>query len=1167
MAENTLFIKISNDRADRFCVVTKIIRDEEGKYVLKEPENPHAAAHVMNIEHNGQVLTERYRKSGIRFAPAVRLENAVRIEWVTGRSFVEYLDELLEQGETEACIRSMREYFSQIFSLEVHEYREQPDSEIFFEADRPAEPIRAVNGIDIDMLFQNVIYSETEHTWTDYDYEWVLHCDIPVKFLIYRCLNYYLTTEKRICILTDNLYEQFDISEEERMIYAAMESQLQKFIAGEMIPLWKMYEKVGGPVLHVLPVTERWLRNQRAEVFFDKGQGFTAQNAGKVTVREFAPGKYRAHTAYPEGVGTVRFDPAQSACVLRVKCLKDANGESLPFDTNGLLREQGEYLFLHGDPQILVAVDGTDGYLEIEYEMTIIDAGDQSAQDEMGKCQQEMLSKESECEQLNMHLDAQKSQNENLLKQNANLQAGLSETQQLFLSLTQSTSWKLTEPLRKIGRMARKQKTRVHNYISRRMGKRYLMPDEESAYQNWIEDLERQESDNRELAYQPKISILVPVYNVLDKHLIPCIESVLQQSYPNWELCMADDCSTWDNVRKTLRKYECHEKVKIVYRNENGHISRSTNSALEAATGEFIAFLDCDDVLAPNALYEVAKLLNENPELDFIYSDEDKIDDDGKKRFMPHFKSDWAPDTLMAHMYTCHLGVYRREIAVRIGGIRPGYEGAQDYDFTLRFTEQTDRIAHISKILYHWRVRAESTAGTPEAKPYILEAARKTKEDALVRRHLSGELELIDGIYQYRVNYLCNVWPKVSVVIPSKDNYTILKTCLESFCRLTDYPDYEIIVVDNGSADETREKYQKLLDSYGATYIYQKESFNFSHMCNVGSSAASGEYVLFLNDDIEIIESQWLKRMTGQASLAHIGAVGAKLLYPDRKTIQHVGVINIDNGPVHMFAGFNDEPIYYFGKNRLDYNQIAVTAACLLIKKSKFVEVTGFNEELAIAYNDIELCFHLLQHGYYNIIRNDAVLLHHESVSRGNDLEDQRKFERLMKEQEKLYAMYPEYKGRDPFYNLNLTQNKADFSYGEYRQKTIVNRKTGCMKVPEQMEQNFQVCIDDVSLEEQLVVRGWFYLKNSRCTNGSIIYLLLRMPDGSAGVFDVNRVIRKDVAEAKNSVAYNCGFECRISYDDIDLRKEEYQIGIMVETPGIRQRKVHWTSAKTERCL
>ncbi|MCD8058793.1 MAG: glycosyltransferase [Bacteroides fragilis] len=685
-------------------------------------------------------------------------------------------------------------------------------------------------------------------------------------------------------------------------------------------------------------------------------------------------------------------------------------------------------------------------------------------------------------------------------------------------------------------------------------------------YQRWIECLERQDEPYRELEYQPKISVLVPVYNVLDKHLIPCIESVRNQSYSNWELCIADDYSTWKNVRRTLKTYEGIDKIKITYRNENGHISRCTNTALEMATGEFIAFLDCDDLLAPNALFEVVKVLNENPDLDFIYSDEDKTDDNGLKRFMPFFKSDWAPDTLMNFMYTCHLGVYRREMAVKLGGLRIGFEGAQDYDFTLRFTEKTDKIAHISKILYQWRVRDESTAGTPTAKPYILEAARKCLEEALQRRHLQGQVELVKEQYQYRINYFFESWPKVSVIIPSKDNYNILKTCLDTFHEITDYPNYEIVLVDNGSSEENRKKYEEITAKYGIKYIYQKEEFNFSHMCNVGAKYATGEYLLFLNDDIEIINEKWLKRMVGQASLDHIGAVGAKLLYPDRKTIQHDGVLNLECGPSHALTGFSDERVYYFGRNRMDYNYMAVTAACLLVKKSKYNEISGFNEDIAVSYNDIEFCFHLLDKGYYNIIRNDAILVHHESISRGLDLVDEIKYERLMTEQQKLYELYPQFsRGIDPCYNKNLCQNYVDFSFNDnVVESDIQNKKIAILGNVKQAKYNQEVFIDSVFFGEVVCISGWFFWRDSFYTNSSIVFLALKNDKGEAVYFDVERKIRKDIAEHLENVAYNSGFECRISYEDMRFNEESYQIGIVLETPRIHQKRVIWTEWNTE---
>lgn len=548
-------------------------------------------------------------------------------------------------------------------------------------------------------------------------------------------------------------------------------------------------------------------------------------------------------------------------------------------------------------------------------------------------------------------------------------------------------------------------------------------------YEPWIAELESKEVYDEVFSYNPKISIVVPVYNVLDRHLIPCIESVKNQIYTNWELCLADDCSTWENVGATLHRYESDERIKVVYREKNGHISKATNSALEVATGEYVAFLDCDDILRPNALYEVVKLLNEQPDLDFIYSDEDKINDNGKKRHMPHFKPDWSPDTLMSHMYTCHLGVYRRNIALEIGGLRAGYEGAQDYDFVLRFTEKTDRIAHISKVLYHWREREESTAVSPEAKPYVIEAGRRATQDALERRGWEADLEYVPVMAQYRPVYKTVGNPLVSIIIPSKDNVQILQRCLSSLTKLTEYKHYEIILVDNGSTEENRTQYQKLAETYSAQYVYEKMEFNFSRMCNMGAARAQGEYLLFLNDDIEIFQPDWLSRMVGHAILPHIGAVGAKLYYPGGDKIQHLGVVNILNGPIHPLAGENDYKVFYFGRNLIEYNYLAVTAACLMIKRDKFDEIGGFDENLAVAYNDVDLCFTLVENGYYNVVRNDVKLYHHESISRGNDLMSEEKFNRLMNEQHKLYLKHPQFNKKDPFYNRNLTQRAADFSY------------------------------------------------------------------------------------------------------------------------------------------
>lgn len=565
--------------------------------------------------------------------------------------------------------------------------------------------------------------------------------------------------------------------------------------------------------------------------------------------------------------------------------------------------------------------------------------------------------------------------------------------------------------------------------------RRFFSVGKRGSYKRWIKNMESNK-ENQELLgdYQPMISVIIPVYNVIENQLEGCIKSVLTQTYRNWQMCIVDDCSTMPSTKEVLRKYESNPKIKIKYRSENGHISRATNDGIAMAEGEFIALLDCDDLLSSNALYEVVKLLNYNKELDYIYSDEDLISENGKKRYSPFFKPDWSPDTLMSMMYTGHLSVYRKSIIDEIGGLRIGYEGSQDYDLVLRFTEKTQNIGHIDKILYHWRSRVGSTADDPKVKMYAYTAAKKVKEDALQRRNLKAELEYLPNVYQWRVNYYNELNPLVSIIIPSKDNYNCLRRCIESLAELTQYKNYEIIIIDNGSNEENREKYEELCKKFKCLYYYEKMEFNFSRMCNLGASKANGEFFLFLNDDIEIKESVWLERMLGHASLNHIGAVGAKLLYPNTIDIQHAGVVNYSIGPGHPLLGMRDDLEYYYCRNVVEYNFIAVTGACLLIAKDKFLDIEGFDESFPVAYNDIDLCFRLIKRGYFNVLRNDAILYHHESVSRGLDSKDDRKRERLDKERRKLYEKYPDFIGKDPFYNKNLVQDRGNYSIN-------VNRK------------------------------------------------------------------------------------------------------------------------------
>lgn len=670
---------------------------------------------------------------------------------------------------------------------------------------------------------------------------------------------------------------------------------------------------------------------------------------------------------------------------------------------------------------------------------------------------------------------------------------------------------------------------------------------DDTKYRTWIKKNEKDINKREELSYEPLISVVIPVYNVSENMLRMCIDSVRKQTYKNWELCLADDASTMPEVKKCLAQYEGKDKIKIKYREKNGHISACTNTAISMAQGEYIAFMDCDDVLAPNALYEVAKLLNDDRELDFIYSDEDKMSEDGKKRHQPHFKPDWSPDTMMSLMYTCHLGVYRKRIGDELGWLREGFEGAQDYDFTLRFTEKTDKIGHVPKILYHWRERKESTAINPEAKEYVKEATRKAKEEALERRGIQGEVEWVDGIYQYRVNYIPPKDTLVSIVIPSKDNFEIYKRCVDSILEKTKDIAYEVVTVDNGSSEENRKKYAEYAQKNSINYIYHPMEFNYSKMCNMGVKEAKGNMILLLNDDIEALDGKWMLRMAGHAALKNTGAVGAKLYYPDSKLIQHIGVVSLEAGPSHSFGQMEDEPVYYFCRNKIEYNYSAVTAACLMVEKRKYLEVGGLDETFAVAYNDVDFCYKLTEKGYYNVSRMDAVLYHYESLSRGSDVIDPEKYDRLMKERGRLYKKHPQYLRKDCYYSPNLTMYRADCSLNlgnEAEHDTNkVKELAGIKDVTDSGKAS--ISLEKILVQKNVImIWGWCVLKDVRYNNLHPVKVILEGRDKVYCV-DTSRIYREKMdrlsgVDAKCNLSSFC-----MSLKTEDIVEGEYQVYLM----------------------
>ncbi|OYY75587.1 MAG: family 2 glycosyl transferase [Gammaproteobacteria bacterium 28-57-27] len=564
------------------------------------------------------------------------------------------------------------------------------------------------------------------------------------------------------------------------------------------------------------------------------------------------------------------------------------------------------------------------------------------------------------------------------------------------------------------------------------------------AYEEWIESVEAASLPDKltiqstldAMRSTPSLSIVMPVYNTQEADLRACIDSVLAQSYPHWELCIADDASTKPHVRRILNEYAQKDaRIRVIYRPQNGHISRASNSALELASGEFVALLDHDDALSEHALYFMARAINDHPEAQIFYSDEDKIDSKGK-RFEPHFKSDWNPDLFYSHNYVSHLGVYRRDLLRRIGGFRVGVEGSQDYDLLLRCLPHVEaaQIIHIPRVLYHWRMVEGSTALASKEKNYTTDAGIKALRDHFAERGSEG-IRVSAGLLPnvYRVQRLIPVpAPLVSLLIPTRDRKAITEVAVRSILDKTTYANYEIIILDNGSVEpETLAWFDAIQRGIKSVRVIRYDHpFNYSAINNFGVQHARGSLIGLINNDVEVINPNWLTEMVSQACREDIGCVGAKLYYSDGK-IQHAGVIlGIGGVAGHAHKYFNQNHHGYFSRLKLVQNISAVTAACLLVRKEIYEAVGGLDEEnLKVAFNDVDLCLKVREAGYRNLWTPYAELYHHESVSRGKE-DSSEKQARFRKEVEFMQEKWGESLRHDPYYNPNLTLEREDFSIG-----------------------------------------------------------------------------------------------------------------------------------------
>lgn len=565
--------------------------------------------------------------------------------------------------------------------------------------------------------------------------------------------------------------------------------------------------------------------------------------------------------------------------------------------------------------------------------------------------------------------------------------------------------------------------------------KKKLLKSDERIYADWFHtmranSLELMQQRKTKFDYEPKFSILVPVYNTPLRFLRDMIQSVLRQSYRNWELCIVNASPENEKLSKELHLWQQSDvRIHVKELQKNQGIAENTNAAFEMAAGEFIAMLDHDDMIEPDALFSYVQLLNQDADLDIFYSDEDKITEQSDYYFYPHFKSDFNLDLLYSNNYMCHFLAVRKSVAEAAGGWDSAFDGAQDYDFILRCIEQSKRVAHVQKVLYHWRSHNASTAKKQENKKYAFDAGVEALNMHYKRVGIPATAENGAVAGWYVSHYSLTEMPLVSVLIPNKDHKEDLDTCIRSIKEKCTYKNVEIIVIENNSTKpETFEYYQELESRYNnVQVVYWKEGFNYSAINNFGFQYCKGDYIMLLNNDVEVISEDLFESMLGYCMRQDVGIVGARLLYNDN-TVQHAGVIvGIGGLANHAFKGKKDSEPGYMCRSISTQDMSAVTAACLMVKRSVYEEVGGLEEYLEVAFNDVDFCLKVRQAGYLVVYDAQAKLYHYESKSRGIEDSSERceRFEKESNYLQNTWHIFDTFE--DPYYNPNLSQTEEYF--------------------------------------------------------------------------------------------------------------------------------------------
>ena len=1000
-----LFAKYNAVRRPEFRVATEMCEDAEGRFVQKRATEEAAKEHLEKIFQNAQLLQDYYRE--IKVIVPTRGEDGLRFPFIKGKTLAEQIQAgKLNKEDFIALVNQKLETALSVQELCQCSFELTEEFEKVFGKTELGK-VPALCPANIDGLFSNLIENETGIYCIDC--EWVCNFPVPVDFIRYRILLYLYVTQLHTQlngVTAEEMFRWFGITEEQQKTFWQMDDHFQQYVHGEnrkyVYPAHYLKKSITVSGMNeTIQAQEEYISAQK-KIIHDKDVHI--EDLEKVRKQEL-----HDKDVYIDDLGKIIHD-------------KDVHIADLERTKKQELHDKDVHI--------------TDLEKTVQEKDKHIGALDQIICDKNEHIANLGRIREKELHDKDVHIQNQDARIEQLTRD--------------YETVTNAFFWKVTKPARALSdKLKTAGKKNEHVYLCLRTGKDLLRHGLRYAVKNRRAYLaskrnarlvsswpsEEEQAKERKVRFPKAItfSILVPLYNTPDVFLREMIESVQKQTYSRWELCLADGSDdAHPDVGITCEKY-ARKDHRIRYRKleKNLGISGNTNACIEMATGDYIALFDHDDVLHPSALHEMMKAICEQ-EADFVYTDEVTFESpDLKKLITLHYKPDFAPDNLLANNYICHFSAFSAELLKKTGGFRHEYDGSQDHDMILRLTEAAKKVVHIPKILYWWRSHPQSVSQDINAKGYAVDSAKRAVHDFL--RDYKNVETVIESTRAFptifRIRYPLREQAKISIVIPNKDHLADLKRCIDSILTKTTYSNYEIVIAENNSeTQEIFDYYAELEQKDNIRVLRYPDAFNYSKINNWAVRQCDGEYILLLNNDTEVITPDWLENMLMYAQREDVGAVGAKLYLPDGR-IQHAGVVikmGDDRIAAHAYYGAGHDHIGYMG--RLCYAQdfSAVTAACLMIRKSKYDEVGGLDEGFAVAYNDIDFCLKLRKAGYLNIFTPFTELNHHESASRGYETGE--KLERFKREVARFREKWGEtLEAGDPYFNPNLSLDSPMF--------------------------------------------------------------------------------------------------------------------------------------------